>query len=699
MYDNKHFTRDVSAGHIKTEIDAVTVDESDNSYEIDWDELETVTVTNPPHANAFDTKTFHKIPTTVAKPIPQPYQYGEDTVWLKKPRDALKSAAWSLDNAPWTLDHPDTGMVKRTEDVHGYWSSPRYIDATDDLDADLYVPTHDTEAKEFIEDNPDVSVGFYNRIARTDEYDGVVGGTDNDEITIEGYQTDMMFDHVASVGIGRCPSTEGCGFGADAADSRSHGHIDTFDSKNSVGDWVEWDASGGTTYGKIDEIIREGCTTRGKGDMEVCAEGDDPAVVVEVYDDETGESKDEMVRHKMSELRMWSGTSGDAGTTSLMAQKMEAPQFSEGDMVQWQVRDDLFGQIVAVDDESDVVMVEVYEAVDGELRSTGFVISAGYSDVTTVTKESLMAGRMSNSDKSLKNTVGITDENEDANGNMDFETDQPDGIYVADGTWFAVGPDEHPDETTEWPDNAKFRVDNCADVTDAWNLRGTGDISIEQSTLEERIKRAAEAMDCDMPDTAEMDSADVALSAKKYSVCGSRKEVMDNCPCDKDNTTNDTINMEINFDDLSTEAAIAKVEAQNDGVSERLDKLRAAEDAAETAYEAADELGVDDVESLADSVAMLKEQKESLAETVDELQRPEMESDAAFIAEQTDRFGETAEDVIEKFDGDAEAVADKRELVAELTEEYDEQTANSEESSSDGLELDSSGKYVKTPWE
>jgi len=76
-----------------------------------------------------------------------------------------------------------------------------------------------------------------------------------------------------------------------------------------VGDWVTW--QNGDAHGKIVEIVREGCTTRGKGDTEVCAESDDPAVVVEVYDDETGESQDEEVRHKHSTLNSWNGPTTD----------------------------------------------------------------------------------------------------------------------------------------------------------------------------------------------------------------------------------------------------------------------------------------------------------------------------------------------------------------------------------------------------
>lgn len=525
MYDEKHFTRDAAIASFDGEADGITVDD-DGEPTIDWDEVETVTIDNPPHANAFDSKKFYKLPATVAKPIPQPYQYGEDAVWLKKPREELKKAAWSLDNASWTLGHPDTGMVKSVDDVRGFWKNPRYIDSTDDLDADLHIPVNDDEAMEFVEENGDVSVGFYNRISRIDEYDGVVGGSDDDDVEVEGYQTDMLFDHCASVVRGRCSSEAGCGI-----DAANHGQIDS--------------------------------------------------------------------------------------------------SFKSG-----------------------TIPMNTSEDADGTVS-------------------------------------------------MQETTDSPSGIYEADSMWFAVGPDEHPDESTEWAGDAKFPVDSCSDIQDAWNLRGTGDISIEKSTLEERIKRAAEAKDCDLNTDSSM--ADAAESAKRYSVCGARKGVMDmesrDCGCDGDNEedNNDT-NMEINFDDLSVEAALAKVEAQHDGAAERLEELRAAQDEAEAAQEAADELDLESTDDLADKVGLLKEKNDKLRDEIDKLQRPQMEEDAEYIAEHTDRFGDDAEAVMEELDEDPEEVADKRELVEELASGYDEQTANSGGSNED-TKTTTDGKYAQTPWE
>lgn len=76
----------------------------------------------------------------------------------------------------------------------------------------------------------------------------------------------------------------------------------------------------------------------------------------------------------------------------------------------------------------------------------------------------------------------------------------PDGIFTADGTWFAVGPDEHADDSTEHAQDAKYPITSCTgenSLEAAWNLRANGDYDIDQATLESRLRAAAEAMDCD----------------------------------------------------------------------------------------------------------------------------------------------------------------------------------------------------------
>lgn len=533
MYDEQHFTHDAATIVFDEDAPGITVDD-DESVSFDWDDVETVTIENPPHANAFDSKEFYKLPATVAKPIPQPYQFSDETVWLKKPREELKNAAWSLDNAPWTLGHPDSGMVKAVDDVRGFWKDPRYIDSLDDLDADLHVPTNDGGAKEHLEENADVSVGFYNRIARTDEYDGVVGGTD-DDVTIEGYQTDMLFDHCASVKVGRCPSGAGCGI-----DAQEHGHFDSLD------------------------------------------------------------------------------------------------------------------------------------------------------------EEGFISGTL---------PTNINDEADSTDSDMQETTDQPSGIHVEDGTWFAVGPSEHTKDSTDHPGDSMFPVDSCSDVEDAWKLRNHAeDLSIERSTLESRIQRAAEAKDCSgMPwenqDSPTMD--EIAESAERYSISGRCAD----CGDGEDENTEER-NMEIEFDDLSTDAAIAKLTSQHEGAEERLDELREAEEAAEVAEEAADVLDKD-TDELPDAVSLLTDRIEELEEQVDELREPQIREDAEAIAERTDRFGEDADGVIESIEETldesedlADAVSDKRELVEDLTESFDEQTANPG-GDDEGSSFSTDDKYAKQParWE
>jgi hypothetical protein len=734
----RRFTTDAPTVAFDDEASGITTD-ADGDTQFDWQAVETVTIDDMladssgesaqagyspqanrhPHANAFETTEFYKLPATVAKPIAQPYNADGDVIWLQKPWQELRDAAWSLDNTPWTLGHPDTGVVQDTADIRGFWSNPRAIEATHDLDADLHVPVDDTDAQQFIADTGDVSVGFFNGV--TDQYDTDV--SPDTDVELDGYQTDLLFNHVASVQRGRCPSSKGCGIAqADEAchtpdaqqvvdgqhatgtvtkalerrhtlvDSQ-HGDMDlsvpasaqqaaqdfrdavergdvpdscggpnglgrrraqqfadggelsletwvtggtsavanwharhegsespdaddpwadcgyamfhawggetarnkamrlkeqmnetqdtnmTRHTADAVGDWVQWSSSGGPAYGKIVDTVTEGCTTRGKGSQEVCAEDDDPVAIVEVYDNESGESKDEEVRHKMSSLNTWSNP----------------PSTSDA------------------------------------LKDTPI------TDTNTV------------------NT-----------------TDAPSGIYTTDdGMMFAVAPDEHPDENTNHADDAKYPVNNCEDVVDAWNLRGQGNISISRDTLETRIMRVAESEGCDMPATAETDEFDITTQ-----MC---------------NGCTDNSGIDMSFGDLTPEVALDKLAAEHDDIASYLTDLR---ESADAANEAADELDVD-TDQLADTAAVHDERVSELEDKLSDLRRPKMEEDAQFIAERTDRFGEDASAVLDTVD-DIEDLEAKRELVEDLTADTSETTANVD----DGGEMTvEAGGYVSTPWE
>lgn len=191
----------------------------DDGVTFSWDEDNIVRVDAPANLKgAFDTERFYKIEgATVARPIKQPYLVGDDIEWYKKPAEELDKAAWSFDNAPFTLGHPDTGMVKNVDDIRGFWRNPRYDHDSERLKEDLYVPVGDDEAMAFIEEHGDVSVGFYNRVHS--DYDGNTGDLSDDD-NLDGFQVDMFGNHIAGVEQGRCSSEHGCGL-----DDADHGQV------------------------------------------------------------------------------------------------------------------------------------------------------------------------------------------------------------------------------------------------------------------------------------------------------------------------------------------------------------------------------------------------------------------------------------------------------------------------------------------
>lgn len=72
----------------------------------------------------------------------------------------------------------------------------------------------------------------------------------------------------------------------------------------SVGDWVEWNSSGGEAYGKIERIERDGQIDVPDSDFVISGDADDPAALIEVYreGDEGWEASGVMVGHRFSTL-------------------------------------------------------------------------------------------------------------------------------------------------------------------------------------------------------------------------------------------------------------------------------------------------------------------------------------------------------------------------------------------------------------
>ena len=60
---------------------------------------------------------------------------------------------------------------------------------------------------------------------------------------------------------------------------------------------------------------------------------------------------------------------------------VDPTDWKDGQLVEWQVYPDLMGKVVHDDEERDVVMVEIMTEEDGNLTSTGYTITAGYTDI------------------------------------------------------------------------------------------------------------------------------------------------------------------------------------------------------------------------------------------------------------------------------------------------------------------------------
>ena len=74
-----------------------------------------------------------------------------------------------------------------------------------------------------------------------------------------------------------------------------------------VGDFVQWNTSGGAARGQISRIVREGVVAVPKSSFKIAAEPDDPAVLITLYRPNNNENgymrQDVVVGHKMSTLK------------------------------------------------------------------------------------------------------------------------------------------------------------------------------------------------------------------------------------------------------------------------------------------------------------------------------------------------------------------------------------------------------------
>jgi len=672
--------------------------DSSDGVSFSWDEEHIVTVDAPSDLQgAFDTNQFYKIEdATIARPIKQPYMDDGDVKWYKKPAEELRKAAWSFDNSAYTIDHPMTGMVKDVHDVHGFWRSVRYDDDADRLQGDLYIPSNDTEALEFIEKHKDVSAGYYNRVVS--EYDGDTGDLTDDDV--DGFQVDMYGNHIASVERGRCSSEDGCGL-----DSKPTGNVvmevsassDAMDlsipesAQNAAQNFLDAvdDGKVPDSCGGPDGLGRRRAQMFADGgelSKEVWATGGTSAVANwharhegnEDYDESEVDSPWEDCGYAM--FKAWGGASARDKAMSIKSQideSTDAKTYSDGTMVSWgngsgeivdsktdgcfDERIDGDFEICASDDEP-VYLIDNDGTMVAHKHETLTVESSDASTMYEGTE--MMTSDLSENDRVAYHTEAIVAHNPsdedvimlellDMDGNETdvtvtadpsevqplATTDAPSGIYVDDdGDWYGVAPTENADE------EAKYDLNNCNDVKDAWNLRGRGEYDIERSTLEARIKRAGDAHDC-------------PTEMKPWT----------------ENNTNMTDKDTDSFDipDLSIDALeekndkVADLKAERDSLNSDLDAYR---DKITEAIDASEHIEMEEGECICDAAKDVIEDFDEAAERVesleDELEEYRTEEKQDALDELTD-LGADRDEWEDETLSEIESEIDRREEVLE----------------------------------
>jgi len=150
-----------------------------------------------------------------------------------------------------------------------------------------------------------------------------VSGIDEDEIRrvskminnlANGNFEDADFEEVDMAENGMNPSDEEM--------SKHNEEMEEVEYSYSEGDKVKWDSSGGTAMGVVRDRTKDSCfNERIDGDVEVCGEEDAPAYLIEIFDDEEGETTGTMVGHKQDTLNKADFELNDTMVKNPMAQE------------------------------------------------------------------------------------------------------------------------------------------------------------------------------------------------------------------------------------------------------------------------------------------------------------------------------------------------------------------------------------------
>lgn len=168
---------------------------------VEWETVPTFTpnAVTDAHKSFFGVDSFYQFETTVAKSVPQTYFFDEDEYTFIKPPDELQKATWTVDNAPFTLQHPPLGRVTQDDEIHGVFHDSYFSPLDASINSTLSVPATDDAALSYLAENDNISIGFYNQLSDV-----------SDDADVDAEQRNIVVDHVAGVETGRCAKEDGC---------------------------------------------------------------------------------------------------------------------------------------------------------------------------------------------------------------------------------------------------------------------------------------------------------------------------------------------------------------------------------------------------------------------------------------------------------------------------------------------------------
>jgi hypothetical protein len=229
-----------------------------------------------------------------------------------------------------------------------------------------------------------------------------------------------------------------------------------------AGEYVQWDAGRMTHKGRVRATAESGCLS--VVDNKMCATADNERVVsVERYENgvPTGVRVLKLARDgepNQDGLRSWDAPRRSREMDDRPVEMRNAvpePGWQEGDLVHYQGMPDLFGMVVHKDERNHQAMVEIHGVEDGELYSSGYTYSAGYSDIVKMadrdvptdqppaTRDNITAAHNAAITRTRTNQITVDI------GDREVDLTPPDAVVNAADAALTAKQETYPDEIGE----------------------------------------------------------------------------------------------------------------------------------------------------------------------------------------------------------------------------------------------------------